>query len=152
VGLILACPTVVSWFRDFVAADGGLENHELRKSARDGSRLTDGVNMATIAKGADVVTLVNVFTVKPDDQQQLAALLVEATERTMRHLPGFVSASIHKSFDGTRVINYAQWRSQKDFQALRDNQEAKAHMDAAAALASFEPMLCEVVDSISVRE
>jgi hypothetical protein len=38
------------------------------------------------------------------------------------------------------------------FQALRDNQQAKAHMDAAAALARFEPMLCEVVDSISARE
>jgi quinol monooxygenase YgiN len=115
-------------------------------------RFTDGVNMATIAKGNDLVTLVNVFTVKPDDQTRLAALLVDATEKTMRHLPGFVSASIHKSFDGTRVINYAQWRSQQDFQAVRENQEAKAHMAAAAALATFEPMLCEVVDSISVNE
>jgi quinol monooxygenase YgiN len=113
------------------------------------ARLTEGVNMATIAKENDVVTLVNVFTVKPDDQDRLARLLVEATEKTMRHLPGFVSASIHKSFDGAKVINYAQWRSRKDFEALRDNQEARTHMDAAAALAKFEPMLCEVVDSIS---
>jgi heme-degrading monooxygenase HmoA len=107
--------------------------------------------MATIAKGLDLVTLVNVFTVKPGDQEKLAALLVEATERTMQHVPGFVSASIHKSFDGSKVINYAQWRSRQDFEALRGNQAARLHMDAAAALATFEPMLCEVVDSIAVR-
>jgi quinol monooxygenase YgiN len=107
--------------------------------------------MATIAKGNDVVTLVNVFTVKPEDQDKLAALLVEATEKTMQHLPGFVSASIHKSFDRTKVINYAQWRSRQDFEALRDNKQARPHMDAAAALAKFEPMLCEVVDSIGVK-
>jgi hypothetical protein len=27
-------------------------------------------------------------------------------------MPEFVSANIHKSVDGTRVANYAQWRSQ----------------------------------------
>jgi hypothetical protein len=70
----------------------------------------------------------------------------------MRHVPGFVSASIHQSFDGTRVVNYAQWRSRADFEALRQNPEARVHMDAAAALPTFEPILCEVVDSISARE
>jgi hypothetical protein len=69
----------------------------------------------------------------------------------MQHLPGFVSATIHKSFDGTKVINYAQWRSRQDFESLRENQQARSHMEAAAALAKFDPMLCEVVDSIGVR-
>jgi len=39
--------------------------------------------MATIAAGRDVLTLVNVFTVKPEDQQRLAKLLIDATEQTM---------------------------------------------------------------------
>jgi quinol monooxygenase YgiN len=107
--------------------------------------------MTTITKGANLVTLVNVFTVKPDDQQRLVTLLVDATKETMKDLPGFISASIHRSFDGTKVINYAQWRSREDFQAIRENKAAKAHMDAAAALATFEPTLCEVVDSIGVE-
>lgn len=105
--------------------------------------------MATIRPGREVLTLVNVFTVKPEDQQKLVTLLVEATERTMKHLPGFVSASIHKGLDGTKVVNYAQWRSKEDFASLRRNPEARKHMDAAAALASFDPILCEVADSIS---
>jgi len=108
--------------------------------------------MTTIAKGANVVTLINVFTVAPDNQYKLATLLIEATERTMRHLPGFVSANIHQSFDGTKVINYAQWKTREDFQAMQQNPQAKPHLQAAAALASFEPILCEVVDAISTTE
>jgi quinol monooxygenase YgiN len=108
--------------------------------------------MATIDKDRKLMTLVNVFTVSPDKQAELAGLLVRATEETMRHLPGFVSASIHRSLDGTRVINYAQWRSQADFAALKDNPQARPHMQAAAALARFEPIVCEVVDSIAAGD
>ena len=105
--------------------------------------------MATIEKNRRLMTLVNVFTVTPDKQSELADLLVRATEETMRHLPGFISASIHRSLDGTKVINYAQWRSQADFAALKNSPQAQPHMQAAAALASFEPIICEVVDSIT---
>ncbi len=105
--------------------------------------------MAVIEKDRRLMTLVNIFTVTLDKQAELAALLVGATEETMRHLPGFISASIHRSLDGTKVINYAQWRSQADFAALKDNPRARPHMQAAAALASFEPIVCEVVDSIT---
>jgi Antibiotic biosynthesis monooxygenase len=83
-------------------------------------------NASTIRAEAQIFTLINVFSVARDRQQEIADLLIEATERTMRHRPGFISANIHTSFDGRRVVNYAQWRS-------RD-----------AALASFDPILCEV--------
>ena len=105
--------------------------------------------MATIQKGRDVLTLVNVFTVARENQQKLADLLVEATEKTMKRQPGFVSASIHRSLDGTKVVNYAQWRSKADFEAMQKNPEARPHMEAAAALARFDPILCEVVESVS---
>ena len=98
----------------------------------------------TIRVGADVVTLVNVFTVAPERQQALVDLLVEATERTMRRLPGFVSANIHRSYDGHRVVNYAQWRTRADFDAMLRHPDARPHMEAAAAMAAFQPTLCEV--------
>jgi len=106
--------------------------------------------MATIANGGEMLTLINVFTVRPEDQQKLVQLLLDATDETMKHLPGFVSATIHKSHDGKKVVNYAQWRSLKDFEAMRQDPKAKPHMAAAAALATFEPILCEVVESIGV--
>ncbi len=107
--------------------------------------------MATIDKGRDLMTLVNVFTVDPSNQDKLVKLLVAATERTMKNLPGFISASIHRSLDGKKVVNYAQWRSKADFEAIRQNPEAASHMKAAGELAQFEPIVCEVVESTSVE-
>lgn len=107
--------------------------------------------MSTIEEGRSVLTLINVFTVASEKQQALVDVLVKATEETMRHLPGFVSANIHRSFDGKRVVNYAQWRDQAAFEAMRKDPKAAPHMAAAAALANFEPILCEVVDATSAR-
>jgi quinol monooxygenase YgiN len=101
-------------------------------------------NASTIRGDAQIFTLINVFSVAPDRQQELANLLIEATEHTMRHLPGFISANIHTSFDGRRVVNYAQWRSRDAFEAMLRNADARPHMTRAAALASFDPILCEV--------
>jgi hypothetical protein len=104
--------------------------------------------MPSIAASNPVVTLVNVFRLHDSaDQQRLVDLLVEATEATMCHQPGYVSANIHKSLDGTHVLNYAQWRSQADFQAMLQDPEAQVHMGRAAELADFEPHLYEVVYS-----
>ena len=101
--------------------------------------------MVTIAKENDVVTLINVFTVAPEDQQRLVDVLVDATQAVMRKQPGFVSANIHRSLDGTRVTNYAQWRSREAFEAMLQNQEAAEHMGEAAKIAErFEPHLYEV--------
>lgn len=65
----------------------------------------------TIATSQKVVTLVNTFSVTGEHQQALVDLLIAATEQVMRHRPGFVSANIHASLGGTRVVIYAQWRS-----------------------------------------
>jgi quinol monooxygenase YgiN len=105
--------------------------------------------MPTIQKEQDVLTLINVFSVSPENQEKLVKVLTEATDRTMRHQPGFVSANIHRSLDGKKVVNYAQWASMDDFEAMRKNPEAAPHMQAASALAHAEPILCEVAESIS---
>jgi heme-degrading monooxygenase HmoA len=110
--------------------------------------------MTIISSEQDIVTLINVFTVTPDDQERLLDLLAEATESVMNSLPGFVSANLHKGLDGTRVTNYAQWRSREDFEAMLKNPEAIAHMKEAAGIAiKFEPHLYEValVDEIDRR-
>ena len=62
----------------------------------------------TISTDQDIATLINVFTVNPDNQQQLVDLLDEATTQVIRHQAGFISANIHASLDGTRVVTYAQ--------------------------------------------
>ncbi len=100
--------------------------------------------MSLIQTGTSVATLINVFTVEPARQHELVELLDEATEQTMRHQPGFVSANIHASLDGTKVVNYAQWASAKHFEAMLANPDAGEHMSRAMAMATAEPHLYHV--------
>jgi quinol monooxygenase YgiN len=102
--------------------------------------------MTVITAHADHATLVNVFTVEPDRAQQLVSLLVTATEQVIQHVDGFISANIHLSTDGTRVVNYAQWRDAEAMQAMRQNPAAREHMALCAEVADgFEPHLYTVV-------
>ena len=107
--------------------------------------------MTTIVEHGSYATLINVFTVTPDRAAELAALLTNSTEEVMQHLPGFRSANIHLSTDGTRVVNYAQWDSAEAFAAMQANPDAQVHMRAAAELADgFEPHLY-TVESVHER-
>jgi quinol monooxygenase YgiN len=107
--------------------------------------------VTTIERHGPHATLINVFTVQPGNASKLAALLDEATETVMRHVPGFVSANIHVSTDGTRVVNYAQWESPDAFAAMQANPVAREHMSKVAALAEgFEPHLY-TVESVHER-
>ena len=74
---------------------------------------------ATIRTGSDVTTLVNVFTVEPDNQQKLVHLLKEGTETFFSKQPGFISSSVHASKEGRRAINYSQWASAGDIENFR---------------------------------
>jgi quinol monooxygenase YgiN len=105
--------------------------------------------MPTISKDNKLLTLINVFTVEPAKQQQLVALLIHATESSVRHVTGFISASLHRSLDGTRVVMYAQWRSVEDYDAMRNNPSASPYMQQAVALAQFELGMYEVVETFS---
>ncbi|MEP6967167.1 MAG: antibiotic biosynthesis monooxygenase family protein [Pseudomonadota bacterium] len=88
------------------------------------------------------IVLINTFTVAPERADALVALLAQATDAVMRHRPGFVGIKLHVSLDRTRVVNYAQWRSKGDFDAMLADPEAREHMGKAAALAErFEPVL-----------
>ena len=70
-----------------------------------------------ISKEGDLITLINVFDTTPEQQQALIDQWVRFTEE-VRSEPGYVGTALHKSTDGTRVINYAHWRSQADFDAF----------------------------------
>ena len=86
-------------------------------------------------------TLINTFEVEPDQVATLTRILEDATE-TMRQMPGFISANLHVSRDRTRVVNYAQWTSNGDMQAMLQHPDAQPHLKAAADVAkSFEPVL-----------
>jgi quinol monooxygenase YgiN len=98
----------------------------------------------TIRANSGVMTLINVFAVDPENQQKLVAVLKEGTETLMSKRDGYVAASIHVSKDGRRVINYSQWKSVKDIEAMRQHPAVGPYMKRVAALGTFEAIGCEV--------
>ena len=84
----------------------------------------------------------------PRRQAELASLLTNATESVTQQLDGSVSASIHSNADGKKIVNYAQWKSEEKFEAMKENPKAVNHMEKAAELAnSFDPIVCTVLSS-----
>jgi quinol monooxygenase YgiN len=105
--------------------------------------------MTTISPSRKLVTLINVFTVEPANQERLLDLLGRATETSVRHAPGFISASLHRGLDGTKVTMYAQWRSVEDYEAMRRNPAPLPYLQQALAVAKFDPGMYEVVETFS---
>jgi heme-degrading monooxygenase HmoA len=98
----------------------------------------------SIRPDSDVTTLINVFVVDPDQQDQLIQVLKEGTETLFRNQPGYIAASFHKSQDGRRVINYSQWRSPKDVEAFRSKPEIGDYFKRVRGLAQYEAIVCNV--------
>ena len=100
---------------------------------------------ATLDPRDGYAVLINTFHVKPGRADDLARVLQAATEATIQFAPGFISASVHVSDDGARVIYYAQWRSKADYEAMRRTSGSQTHFKQAQDLSvSFDPVLCEL--------
>jgi len=99
----------------------------------------------TISTENEYLTLINVFTVDPTNQQKLIDLLTLATETTISHVKGFISSALHSSLDGKKVSMYAQWESIEDYQTMRSNPMASPYLDQALGIASFDPGIYAVV-------
>jgi len=124
----------------------GSPHHELdRASFQVTSKVADMTSTTTTITTNEVLTLINTFTVKPENQQTVIDMLNEATEQVMRHFPGFISANIHRGVDRTKVANYAQWESMEYYQAMMKEGNAREHMSKVAGMVeSFEPLYYEV--------
>ncbi len=107
--------------------------------------------MITISTNSDVITLINVFTVERANQRRLIELLTETTEVSIRQTPCFVSASLHRSTDGTKVTMYAQWRSIGHYQAMRQDPAPLRILQETLTIAKFEPGLYEVVQTFAAN-
>ena len=101
--------------------------------------------MTTINIDKDIITLINVFTVDPSKQQQLVDALVETTKQVWRLQDGYVSASIHKSQDMKKVINYVQYKGKEAFDKRLDNPEAIIRMNKVLSMAKADGHLYDVV-------
>jgi quinol monooxygenase YgiN len=79
-----------------------------------------------IVEGTSPLTLIVVFTCEPHEQDELVQYLIGiAQEHSIND--GFVSCTIHRSVDGTRLAEYIQWRDQAALSAMAAKPSSQAH-------------------------
>ena len=66
--------------------------------------------MTDIAENQGIVTQITTVKVNPNNQDEVLQLMQERA-RFMATQPGFVSVNLHRSQDGSHVVNYVQWTS-----------------------------------------
>lgn len=97
------------------------------------------------------LTLINVFPVEPEKQQQLIDILTQAADETMRRQPGFLSARVYRGVGGAYVANCVQWRSREDFNRMWRQPQAQQHVAEVHTVAKGNPQLfelCNVIEGV----
>ena len=72
--------------------------------------------MAEIQQGNRIVTQITTVKLPPDRQDEVLNLMTERA-RFMSTQPGFVSIALHRSKDGSHIVNYIQWHDADTLEA-----------------------------------
>lgn len=81
--------------------------------------------MAKLDLSNQLTTTIILFRVKTDSQAAAIATITHLFDLAKRQ-PGFVSANLHRSLDGVKVANYAQWENMAALEQFRRLPEAQA--------------------------
>jgi quinol monooxygenase YgiN len=101
--------------------------------------------MPEIVSRADYATFINAFRCEPSNQAEVVRINIDIVDQVASTFPGFISAAVHRSTDGTRVFNYLQWESADHLAAMQRSPEFQAIARRFAGLIEFDPHECEVV-------
>ena len=101
--------------------------------------------MPHIQPGKQTVTQITVVEAEPDKQDEALSLMAERA-RFMARQPGFVSVSLHRSEDGSHVVNYVQWTDKERLAAAHHSPEFRKKWPKFGELVQdVEPALYDVV-------
>ena len=89
--------------------------------------------MAILDLNKQLLTVIILFKVK-DNQQMAVIEKVKELFEIVKQQPGFVSANLHRSLDGVKVANYAQWENEAALEAFRQLPETIALVKPLQAL------------------
>ncbi|SEO03625.1 Antibiotic biosynthesis monooxygenase [Salinihabitans flavidus] len=102
--------------------------------------------MPTIAKDAQLQTVITTFEMTPGTCQDVMEALVDAYENFISKQPGFIAAGLHVNDAQTRIANYSQWEKREDFMAmLRTTEMRERNRKINDMCKSFEPVMYDVV-------
>ncbi|WP_404338091.1 antibiotic biosynthesis monooxygenase family protein [Sphingomonas sp. MMS12-HWE2-04] len=100
--------------------------------------------MPIIRADRGITTQINVFTVPAGGQDALIAYLIEAAHAA-RDVEGWLSASLHRSLDGTRVANYAQTAGPDAARRVFEHLDAQGRIEGNRRFGIAHPGLYETV-------
>ena len=101
--------------------------------------------MTDIAENQGIVTQITTVKMKPTNQDEVLQLMEERA-KFMATQPGFVSVNLHRSQDGSHVVNYVQWTNAEKLKAAQHSPEFRAKWPRFGELVQeVEPCLYEVV-------
>lgn len=104
--------------------------------------------MPTIAKTADIQTVITTFEMTPGTCQDLLDALTVAYSEFISLQPGFISAGLHVNDAQTRIANYSQWQRREDFLAMLRTPEMRQRNRKLNGLCrSFEPVMYDVAET-----
>ncbi len=66
----------------------------------------------------DRITHLAEFRMMPSNQLEMVKQTTAELDRAMSNSPGLISATFHRSLNGTRMFNYRQWESKEAFEAI----------------------------------
>jgi heme-degrading monooxygenase HmoA len=101
--------------------------------------------MSEIRRSDGICTQINVIKLPSDNQQEVLNMMVERA-RFMATQPGFVSVNLHRSKDGSHLVNYVQWTSADKLAAAHHSPEFRKKWPRFGELVKeADPCLYEVV-------
>jgi quinol monooxygenase YgiN len=101
--------------------------------------------MPEIREKAGVVTQITTVKMRPDNQDEVLNLMKERA-RFMARQAGFLSVSLHRSEDGSHVVNYVQWTDKQRLAAAHHSPEFRKKWPKFGELVQdVEPALYDVV-------
>ena len=101
--------------------------------------------MTQISQNGGIVTQITTVKLPPGKQNEVLDLMKERA-RFMKTQPGFVSINLHRSQDGSHVVNYIQWKNADQLSAAHHSPEFRKKWPRFGEIAEeIEPCLYEVV-------
>jgi quinol monooxygenase YgiN len=101
--------------------------------------------MTDIRENTGVVTQITTVKLPPDNQNAVLDLMIERA-RFMATQPGFVSVNLHRSKDGSHVVNYIQWTNAEKLKAAHHAPEFRKKRPRFGELVDeIDPGLYDVV-------
>lgn len=104
--------------------------------------------MTILSLDNSLITVIIIFRVKPEEQQDLIVVIKEFL-KTVKTQPGFVAANLHRSLDGVKVVNYAQWSDMDAFLAFRNDRRVQTKATKLMEFATPDSHVYEIVASES---